>query len=100
MKKKIIAKVIKYPRSTINQGRLGFDNFPVGTPKIQVLEHAEIAERLDNEIDRYVQYIYKNNYGFKKTERDHYGRKHIPKTVLKLEQLLYIKYGTKIEVEI
>jgi len=89
MKKKIIAKLN-------NEGKLGFS---------EILEDKEwyqspIRERLDQEIARYVGYIHKNNYGFNKTQRDHYGRKHIPKTVLKLEQLLYIKYGIKIEVEI
>lgn len=93
MKKKIIARV--------NTGDLVFSDWVQEPNELKVGNCNELVlNRLDQEISRYVGYISLNKFGYGKTQRDRYGRKHIPKTILKLEQLLYIKYGIKIEVEI
>ena len=90
---KIIAKVVT-DKNSKSYGRLGFSEFPDPEPKNELLKQAEISERLDNEIAKYVRYITTNNYGFYESP----SKK--PKTLIKLEQLLYIKYGKKIEVVI
>ena len=89
---KITAKV-NTDKNSKSYGILGFSEI------IEIDDYAyhtktPVHERLDNEIAKYVRYITTNNYGFYESP----SKK--PKTLIKLEQLLYIKYGKKIEVVI
>lgn len=87
----ITAKIVTDPKSRA-YGRLGFNTI------MSLPSEFEVSSRVDREINQLVKYHVNNHKNIMpKEKRSYYHTK--PNTILKLELLLKIKYGQRIEVE-